>query len=159
VNGRPLGSPPFFATVRGLAFFEGRERPLRKEAPVIEMRTNQFSHERLEAYRVALEFLGVAQAILDEMPRAGSTLREQLASAAESVLLNCAEGAGRRSARDRARHFDIARGSAEECAAILDALAVRRLASGVRAGAGRALLLREVRLLSGLARSALRREA
>jgi len=126
---------------------------------VIEVRYSQFSHERLEGYRVALEFLGVAQAILDEMPRGGSTLRDQLASAAESVLLNTAEGAGRRSGRDKARFFDIARGSAEECAAILDALAVRRLASAERVSVGRALLLREVRLLSGLARSALLREA
>ena len=124
-----------------------------------EIRSNQFTHERLEAYRVALEFLALAQAVLDEMPRAGSTLREQLANAAESVVLNCAEGAGRRSGRDKARFFDIARGSAEECAAILDALAVRRLASGARVTVGRELLLREVRLLSGLARSALRREA
>jgi len=126
---------------------------------VIERRVDQFTHERLEGYRVALEFLGVAQAILDEMPRGGSTLRDQLSSAAESVLLNAAEGAGRRSGRDKARFFDIARGSAEECAAILDALAVRRLSSAARVSAGRALLLREVRLLSGLARSALLRES
>lgn len=119
----------------------------------------QFTHERLEAYRVAKEFLALAQVVLDGMPRAGSTLRDQLSSAAESVLLNCAEGAGRRSGRDKARFFDMARGSAEECAAILDALAIRRLATSELVRDGRALLLREVRLLSGLARSALQREA
>jgi four helix bundle protein len=113
-----------------------------------------FGHERLEAYRVAREFLALAQAVLDEMPRGSARLREQLADAAESVLLNTAEGAGRRSGADKARFFDYARGSAEECAAALDAMAIRRLAGRGRVEAGRALLHRAVRLLSGLARSA-----
>lgn len=113
-----------------------------------------FTHERLEAYKVAREFLALAQQVLDEMPRGGSRLREQLADAAESVLLNTAEGAGRRSGADKARFFDIARGSAEECAAALDAVAIRRFATLERVEAGRALLHRAVRLLSGLARSA-----
>lgn len=117
----------------------------------------QFSHERLEAYAVAREFLALAQVILDEMPRGGGRLRDQLADAAESVLLNTAEGAGRRTGADKAKFFDYARGSAEECAAILDAVAIRRLAPGARVTVGRSLLHRAVRLLSGLARSALRR--
>ncbi len=121
------------------------------------MEARVFTHERLEAYKVARELLGLAQAILDEMPRGGGRLREQLADAAESVLLNAAEGAGRRSGADKARFFDIARGSAEECAAALDAIAIRRLATLERVEAGRALLHRAVRLLSGLARIASRR--
>ena len=95
-----------------------------------------FSHEKLEAYKVAKEFLAVAQEILDEMPRGTGRTREQLADAAESVLLNTAEGAGRRSGADKARFFEFARGSAEECAAELDAVAIRRLtpAEAVLAG-------------------------
>jgi four helix bundle protein len=122
------------------------------------MEAGVFTHERLEAYKVAQEFLALAQAILDEMPRGGSRLRDQLADAAESILLNTAEGAGRRAPRDKARFFDIARGSAEECAAILDAVEIRALASPERVHSGRPLLHRVVRLLSGLARSALARE-
>lgn len=121
------------------------------------MDTIVFTHDKLEAYKVAREFLALAQAILDNMPRGGSRLRDQLADASESVLLNTAEGAGRRTGREKARFFDIARGSAEECAAILDAIAVRRLAPLDRVAAGRTLLHRAVRLLAGLARSALNR--
>lgn len=116
-----------------------------------------FSHERLEAYRVAREFLILAQDVIEGMPKCD--LRDQLARAAESVLLNTAEGAGRRTGKDKARFFDMARGSAEECAAILDAAAIRRLARGAHVQTGRALLDRAVRLLSGLARSALLRPA
>jgi four helix bundle protein len=121
------------------------------------MEGSVFTHERLEAYKVAREFLALAQAILDEMPRGSARLRDQLADAAESALLNCAEGAGRRSGADKARFFDYARGSAEECAAALDAIAIRRFATAERVAAGRALLHRAVRLLAGLARSASRR--
>jgi four helix bundle protein len=114
-----------------------------------------FSHERLEAYRVAREFRVLAHAIEKHLPKCD--LREQLTTAADSILLNTAEGAGRRSGRDKARFYDYARASAEECAAILDDLAIRELASTERTLEGRALLHRAVRLLSGLARSALRR--
>ena len=116
-----------------------------------------FTHEKLEAYKVAREFLAVAQVILDEMPRGASKTRDQLAEAAESILLNCAEGAGRRSGADKARFFEYARGSADECAAALDAVEIRRLGRIERVLAGQALLHRAVRLLSGLVRSARQR--
>jgi four helix bundle protein len=95
-----------------------------------------FEHERLEAYRVAREFLALAQEILDGMPRGAARLREQLVDAAESMLLNTAEGAGRRSGADKARFYDYARGSAEECAAALDAVSIRRFARPERVEAG-----------------------
>jgi len=118
------------------------------------MDAHVFTHERLEAYKVAREFLAHAQEILDHTPRGASRLRDQLADAAESILLNTAEGAGRRSGADKARFFDIARGSAEECAAALDAIAIRRFATPEHVERGRTLLHRAVGLLSGLARSA-----
>jgi four helix bundle protein len=43
-----------------------------------------------------------------------------------SVPLNIAEAAGRTTEADAARHYAIARGSAMECAAIVDALHVLR---------------------------------
>ncbi len=114
-----------------------------------------FTHERLEAYKVAREFRALAHGLVCGMPRGAADTADQLSRAARSVLLNTAEGAGRRSAKEKAHFFDIARGSAEECAAILDEVEICELGPLERVHAGRELLHREVRLLSGLARHAL----
>lgn len=52
---------------------------------------------------------------------------DQLVRAAESVVRNIAEGAGRRSEGDSAKHYKIARGEAMECAASLDVMKLRKL--------------------------------
>ena len=88
----------------------------------------EFAHERLQAYRVAREFVGTVGDLLAGLPRGESALADQLRRASDSVLLNLAEGAGRRAGRDKARYFVIARGSGTECAAILDILRLRRCA-------------------------------
>lgn len=72
----------------------------------------QFTHERLEAYQVAREFLALAHEIGTRLPRGAAPLADQLERAATSALLNTAEGAGRRAGREKARFFDTARGSA-----------------------------------------------
>ena len=119
----------------------------------------EFNHERLEAYRVARQFLAVAHEIAQGMPRGAAGIADQLERAASSILLNTAEGAGRRAGKEKARFFDIARGSANECAAVLDVVELRKLATATRVGAARPLLHSAVRLLAGLARSALARGA
>jgi four helix bundle protein len=50
--------------------------------------------------------------------------RDQWLRAAQSVPLNIAEGNGKQSLNDKNRFFEIARGSALECAAIHDVLRV-----------------------------------
>ena len=120
-------------------------------------RTFLFAHEKLDAYRVAREFLAIATEVARQMPRGEAAMRDQLERAASSIVLNIAEGAGRRPGREKARFFDLSRGSAAECAAILDVLALRSIAPAPLAERGRSLLHRSVGLLSGLSRSALRR--
>ena len=66
--------------------------------------------ERLDVYRVALEFQALAAAV--PLGRGLRELRDQLDRASTSIVLNIAEGAGRRGGADRARFFAIARGSA-----------------------------------------------
>ncbi len=56
------------------------------------------------------------------VPKGFSGLTDQLHRAALSVPLNIAEAAGRNTEPDAARHYAIARGSAMECAAIIDRL-------------------------------------
>jgi four helix bundle protein len=77
-------------------------------------------HQRLDAYRLSLEFLVDARAHTQRLPPGHADLANQLLRAATSIPLNIAEGAGEFSSRDKARFYRMARRSATECAAILD---------------------------------------
>jgi four helix bundle protein len=77
--------------------------------------------QRLDVYRCSVRFLGLAGALSQRFARGHSELVDQLRRASLSVPLNIAEGSGK-TGRDSGRYYTIARGSALECAAILDAL-------------------------------------
>ena len=96
--------------------------------------------ERLDVYRVALEFQALASSIT--LPQGRRELRDQLERAALSIVLNTAEGAGRVGAADKARFFAMARGSAMECAAVLDVLRATGIAPQLVCARGRSLLVR-----------------
>ena len=68
-------------------------------------------------------------------------------------MLNIAEGAGRTSGLDKARFYAIARGSATECAAIVDVLAVRGLIQPRVRSCARSLLVGIVQMLTRLSAS------
>ena len=104
--------------------------------------------DRLDCYRIALEFLSLVSRLAPA--RGCADLRDQLERASTSIVLNIAEGAGRVSRLDRARFFAIARGSAMECAALIDILRARRLAPAADCAAARALIVRIVQMLSKL---------
>jgi four helix bundle protein len=105
--------------------------------------------ERLDVYRVALEFLALVPRLVPA--RGAADLRDQLERASSSIVLNIGEAAGRFSLPDKARFLAIARGSATECAAIVDVLRVRRLATAADAIPARTLLVRVVQMLTKLA--------
>ncbi|MDI7266617.1 MAG: four helix bundle protein, partial [Myxococcota bacterium] len=77
---------------------------------------------------------------------------DQLRRAAMSVVLNIAEGSGRFRDADAARHRAIARGSAMECAAVLDICRVLGFAESELLGEARRLLVRVVQMLSRMCR-------
>src|SRR5438034_3605811 len=83
-----------------------------------------FNHEKPMVYSEAIEFVAWLSNLLEQLPRSGD-VKDQLSRASESVALNIAEGNGKYSAKDRCRFFDIAHGSALECAAGLDILVAR----------------------------------
>ncbi|MBX3273820.1 MAG: four helix bundle protein [Sandaracinaceae bacterium] len=85
-------------------------------------------------------------------PRGYAHLADQPRRAATSSPLNIAEAAGRASDADAARHYAIARGSAMECAAVLDALKVLCAVDQDRYARGIELLGREVAMLTKLCR-------
>ena len=104
--------------------------------------------EKLDVYRIALEFQAIAGQLVPK--RGYAELRDQLERASISIVLNIAEGCGRRSPADKGRFYSMARGSATECAAIVDLLRARGLVDERLRNRARALLVRVVQMLSQL---------
>jgi len=78
----------------------------------------EFGHERMDVYVVALQ---VAQwAAKQVLPPGRKHLQDQLVRAADSMVLNIAEGCGLEPGAARRHHFRIAMGSASEAGAALD---------------------------------------
>ena len=75
---------------------------------------------------------------------------DQVDRASTSIVLNIAEGNGRRATKQRARFFDDARGSATECAGCLDVMVSKRALTGERVAEGKILLVRIVSMLTKL---------
>ena len=109
-------------------------------------------HERLDVYQCALQFAALAFQILEKMPRGHGELCDQLRRATISVPLNIAEGAGKTTGRERARYHAIARGSAMECAAIVDLLRLQALVEPETAAMAKGLSVRIVSMLSKMCR-------
>jgi four helix bundle protein len=105
----------------------------------------QLDASKLHVYQVALELHAFCSTLVGSLQR---IVRDQLERASLSVILNTAEAGGRRSRREKARFYAIARGSATEVAALLDVLVVRRLASPEIVRSGRRLATRVVQMLS-----------
>ncbi|MEM9281259.1 MAG: four helix bundle protein [Verrucomicrobiota bacterium] len=108
-----------------------------------------FDHEKLEVYQRSIEFTTWVLPLLKQLPKT-SSLHDQLDRASISIPLNIAEGNGKWSKKDRCRYFDIAKGSAFECAAVVDILAAKELLSEKEANEGKAILAEIVRMLIGL---------
>lgn len=85
------------------------------------------SFQRLDVYQRAIEFLALVVDVISELPRGHAERGDQLVRSAESVVRNIAEGAGRWSEADSAKHYKIARGEAMECAASLDVMKLRKV--------------------------------
>src|SRR5438093_11132934 len=110
-----------------------------------------FDHEKLDVYGESIDFcrwVGDFQAAIFKKAAA----KDQLDRASTSIPLNIAEGNGKFSAKDRARFFEVARGSALECAACLDVLLARKLATEEQVVLSKERLARIVQMLIGLLR-------
>ncbi len=114
---------------------------------------DHFDHENLDVYAVSTEFVTLVAQMTSDTPRGMSGLADQLRRAATSISLNVAEGAGEFSPREKVRFYRMAKRSATECAAILDAVRIwdaqgdQRWVAAVTLEAGRKLLLRTVSML------------
>jgi hypothetical protein len=59
------------------------------------METNQFSFERLDAWKVALDVVALCDQIVRRIPRPYGELTDQLRRASLSIVANLAEGVGK----------------------------------------------------------------
>jgi four helix bundle protein len=109
----------------------------------------QFDHERLKVYQQALRFVAWVGPVLEGLS-SKLAAKDQLDRASTSIVLNLAEGNGKRSYPDRCRYFDIARGSGLECAACLDVLVTRGHLAEAIAIEGKSILLEVVSMTAGL---------
>lgn len=100
-------------------------------------------------YQDAIAFIAWLSEFLEEVPNTGD-VKDQLDRASTSIALNIAKGNGKYNAKDRCRFFDIAHGSALECAAGLDVLVAKKKCSNQQIQAGKEGLQRIVRMLFGL---------
>lgn len=110
------------------------------------------NYRNLDVYQFAIRFLPVASEIASTLPRKHVGLADQLRRASVSISLNIAEGSGMTSGRDQRRFYAIARGSAMECGAIVDACAALALIEAERAAVANELLGSVVRMLSKMCR-------
>src|SRR5258708_32755695 len=117
-----------------------------------------FDHEKLDVYQEAIAFCGWVGEFIAAIS-AKAAAKDQLDRASTSIPLNIAEGNGKFSAKDRARFLEMARGSALECAACLDVLLVRKLASEELVVLAKEQLVRIVQMLIGLLRKFSQRAA
>jgi len=109
---------------------------------------SMLSFQRLNVYQRAIEFLALAIEVVEDLPRGNATRGDQLMRAAESVVRNIAEGAGRWSQADSSKHYKIARGEAMESASSLDVLKLHKLVSPQRYERGIELLEGVVAMLT-----------
>ena len=108
-----------------------------------------FDHEKLDVYREAIAFVGWLSGLLEGTVRIRD-VKDQLDRASTSIPLNIAEGNGKYGLKDRCRFFDIAHGSALECAAGLDILLAKAKLTPEQVRPGKEKLQKIVRMLMGL---------
>jgi four helix bundle protein len=103
-----------------------------------------FGFRKLDVYKCALEALPIAYKFAD---LADAETKRQLKRAALSINLNIAEGSGR-SGDDQRQFYRIARGSALESGAVLDAIVALGLVEMAQITRLENLLVRIVSMLT-----------
>ena len=109
-----------------------------------------FGHEQLDVYRLSIQYAAWAYNTAKALNGIDRHARDQLLRASQSIPLNLAEGNGKGTEADRRRFFEIARGSALECAAIQDCLEAFGVLTAADNAHGQAMLVRIVSMLTKL---------
>ncbi|WFB37559.1 four helix bundle protein [Kiritimatiellota bacterium B12222] len=107
-----------------------------------------FGHEKLDVYRLSIGYVAWVYEQSYNLSGVHRPARDQWLRASQSIPLNIAEGNGKTTEPDRRRFYEIARGSALECAAIQDVLVVGAALSRERSREKKGELDRMVAMLS-----------
>jgi len=107
-------------------------------------------HEKLDVYRLSIGYVAWVYERAETLSGVHRAARDQWLRASQSIPLNIAEGNGKSTEADRRRYFEIARGSALECAAIQDVLVVGKALDHKESQARKAELDRMAAMLSRL---------
>jgi four helix bundle protein len=119
--------------------------------------TTRFAHQRLDAYRVAVELFRGVEQLAAGFPRGYADLKDQLRRATAATVRHIAEGANRIHPRDKAARFVLARAECGECEAALEMAGVVGLSGRNRLHCLRGLADRVAAMLLGLIRREHRR--
>ena len=109
-------------------------------------------YERLDVYKCGIEHLALVFAWIPRLKRGSSAIADQWRRAAMSVPLNIGEAAGKVSLAERAHCYQIARGEAMECGAILDVVRLLQVVPDAELDRGKQLIVRIVGMLTKMAR-------
>ena len=114
------------------------------------MLSQRLHFQKLDVYQRSIEFLALTHRVRGQLPKGNADLADQLRRSAQSIPQNIAEGCGRTTRADKAKHYTIARGSAMECASHLDILRTDELIEVACYERSMALLERIVAMLTRL---------
>ena len=106
-----------------------------------------FDHEKLDVYRVSIEFVILTDEIIESFPRGKAYFSDQLQRACTSITLNIAEGSDEYCTNEKIRFYRIAKRSATECASIIDVLKHLKIIDDTLYQRSRELLFRIVSML------------
>jgi four helix bundle protein len=107
-------------------------------------------HEKLDVYRLSMTYVAWVYEKANGLSGIHRSARDQWLRASQSIPLNIAEGNGKTAEADRRRYFEIARGSALECAAIQDVLVMGKALDAHESRERKILLDRMAVMLSRL---------
>jgi four helix bundle protein len=109
-----------------------------------------FPHQRLEAYRVALQLATTARQLSMAIPRGHRSVADHLLRAAANTVLLLAEGADRRSAGEKRQRFVESRAECGEVAAAAELAFVLGFATQAQAAEVQLLANRVAAMLTRL---------
>lgn len=113
--------------VDGRTTTDEHDAPHRRVAPV--PTAGPFPHEKLDAYRVAVQMVALANQVATQIPRGYRHVADHLQRAASNTVLLLAEGANRRGAALKRQRFTDSRGECGEVGAAADLVLALSLGS------------------------------